>query len=206
MDKLIVTISREFGSGGRLIGMMLAQDLGINYYDRRLIELTAEKSGLSTKFLEKSEENASSSFLYSISSNAYTSTSGLLQYNVPIGDKAFFAQSDVIRELAAKESCVIVGRCSGYILRDNPSRVNVFLRGDLEDRIKRAKESYGIEDAGERTASIDKGRASYHQFYTGEKWDNLNSFDIVLNTSVFGVEESAAAILALIKKIRKKSS
>lgn len=165
MSKIIIAISREFASGGRIIGEKLAEELGISYYDRKLIQLAAEKSGLAPEFIEKSEERASSSFLFSLATNAHATNGYFLQYDVPVNDKAFYAQSEVIRELSEKESCVIVGRCAGYILRENPNCIKVFLYGGLENRLRRAVMDYGMEPDGlsDRLSKLDKGRSNYHK-------------------------------------------
>lgn len=197
--KVIITISREFGSGGRLIGELLAKELGIAYYDRKLIEMTAERSGLSPDFIARSEEQASSSFLFSLATSAHSTGGGyFMQYDVPVGDKAFFAQAAVIREVAEKESCVIVGRCAGYILKDDPDCINVFIHGSLDDRLRRAIEVYGLEPKGlaDKLVKADKGRANYHKYYTGESWSDIRAYDLAINTAKSGVNGAVQIIQA----------
>lgn len=199
MKKTIFTISREFASGGRLVGQMLAKELGIPFYDRELIELAAEKSGLSPEFIEKAEESASSSFLFGLATHAPTTNGYFLHYDMPISDRAFLAQAAVIREIAEKGSCVILGRCAGYILRDDPACINIFLHGSLEDRLNRAVEVYGMERKGlaDKLVKVDRGRANYHKYYTGEQWRDIHAYDIAINTGVSGIEGAVKAIIAI---------
>ena len=203
-DKIIITISREFGSGGREIGRLVAKELGINFYDRKIIDLTAEKSGLSETFIANTEEKITGSFFDSLTSSQYVSDFPLLSYATPIGNETFFAQAKVIKELAALESCVIIGRCSGYLLRNEPGHINVFVRGELTDRITRAQNEYNMSSdlSPKEITDIDKGRAKYYLFNTGEKWGELSSYDIVINTSKFGINGAVSAICTLAEAYR----
>ena len=197
MKDIIITISREFCSGGRVIAETVAMELGIPFYDRKLIELAAEKSGLSPEFIEHNENQPPSSFLYGLAING---KGGYGFQETPIGDRAFFAQADAIREIASKGGCVIVGRCAGYILRDDPHLMNVFLHAPLETRLQRARELYGMtgDDLAERLTRVDKGRRNYHKNYTGENWNDMRCYDLCINTAKVGVEGAARAILAAI--------
>ncbi len=202
MGNLVVTISREYGCDGRIIGKKVASALGILYYDRALIQMTADKSGLSPEFIEQTEEKATSSFLYNIASMAYSNASTMyMQYDTPPNDKAFFAQSKVIQELAEKHSCVIVGRCSEYVLRDNPDCVKVFLYADKEDRIQKCMNTEGLDrkKAEAMIKKTDKGRANYHKLYTGISWKELGQYDLAINTSKSGVDGAVSTILSFIK-------
>jgi cytidylate kinase len=196
MQGVIITISREYCSGGRLVGAAVAKELDIPMYDRQLIELAAKKSGLSPDFIENNENRKTSSFLYSLYAGGQLGSAYF--FDTPMGDKAFFAEAAVIRDLASKGSCVIVGRCAGYILREDPHLVGVFLHAPLEERMKRAKESYSMtdDDLAEKIVRMDRGRRNYHKTYTGENWSDINSNDIILNTAVSGIEGAAGAILA----------
>jgi len=204
MANLIITISREFGSGGRLIGKMLAQKLGINCFDRELIEKASEQSGLSPQFLESFETNASSSLLYGLLATPHPTSDIYLPYDVPIGDRAFFAQSAVIREFAEKESCVIIGRCADYILRDHPNCVAVFLRADMEDKLQRVAHIYGMEGdektLTEKITKIDRGRANYYKHYAGMNWGSVKLYDLCINTSISGIEGAVDTIAAFVKE------
>lgn len=189
MDKLIVTIGREFGSGGRQIGEQLAEELGINYYDKVILALASEKSGLSQEYIDRMEEQASSSFLFNLSMNAINTPDFFYQYDIPASDRAFFAQTAAIKELASKESCVIVGRCADYILRENNNCLKVFIRASKEERLKRLVDEYGIveKEAKERLEKMDKGRANYYKHYTGERWGQADLYDLIINSDVSGI-------------------
>ena len=190
MGNLIITISREFGSGGRKVGELLAQQLCIPFYDKEIIQITQEKSGLSQEFLENAEEHSRKSFLFSIATTAYADMKYPYQYDTPITDKAFFAQSDVIRDLAAKDNCVIVGRCADYILKDEEKMLRVFITADHDDRLKRIIDEYDIEEkeAPSKLKKADKARASYVRLYTGEEWGSIHNHDLIINTSFTGIE------------------
>ena len=202
MNKIIVAISRQFGSGGRIIGERLAAELGILFYDKTIIELAAKKSGLSTDFIEKSEEHASNSFLFNLASSSYTAPSYMFHYDLPIADKAFFAQASVIKELAAKDSCVIVGRCADYILRNEPNCIKVFVHANMEDRKKRIENIYKIsaDEVESKINKIDKGRANYYRHYTSEKWGDIFNHDLAINTSIVGINGAVRVIKAMLKE------
>lgn len=190
VGNLIVTISREFGSGGRKVGEMLAQQLCIPFYDKEIIQITQEKSGLSKEFIENAEEHSRKSFLFSIATAAYSDMKYTYQYDTPITDKAFFAQSDVIRELASKNNCVIVGRCADYILKEETKLLRVFITANHDDRLKRIINEYGIDEkeAPSKIKKADKARASYVRLYTGNEWGSIQNYDLVINTSFFDVD------------------
>ncbi|HHU05842.1 MAG TPA: cytidylate kinase-like family protein [Clostridiales bacterium] len=205
MKKTVITISREYGSGGRTVGILLAEELGINCYDRAVIEKAAEKSGMSPEFIENVEEKAASSFFFNLSQATYSSFTPVLTYDVHPTDKAFFAQAEVIREIASHGSAVIVGRCADYILRDEPDAIHVFLHGDREDRLRRIISEYGIpeQEAREQIKQIDKGRANYYKSYTGGTWGDSRRYDMCINTSRTGISGAVAAIKALVLETRK---
>ena len=168
MSNYVISISREFGSGGRLIGKRLAARLGIPCYDRTLIQKTSEKSGLSPEFIARAEERARSRFHLTftpigIGIPTYT------QQGVPVSLQAFFAQAEVIRELADQGPCVIVGRCSDYVLGERPECLKVFVHAPLEDRVVRCVEEYHIptSNMSERIRDMDRGRSNYYNYYTG---------------------------------------
>ena len=189
----IITISREFGTGARLIGREVAALLNYGYYDRALIEMAAEKSGLSEEFIERTEEKASNSFLFNLATAAY-----MASYTVPVNDRAFLVQSDVIRDIARSGNGVIVGRCADYILKDHPRLLRVFIYANKEDRINRIVNEYGqdAKNAESVLTKIDKGRANYHKFYTGTNWRSLDNYDLCINTSNTGIQGAVMAIKA----------
>lgn len=198
MANCIITISREFGTGARIIGREVANQLGFGYYDRALIEMAAEKSGLSEEFIERTEEKASNGFLYNLATAAYIASDITLQYSVPANDQAFLVQSDVIRDIARSGNGVIVGRCADFILKDHPTLLRVFLYGEREDRLNRIVNEYGQDPRGAESmlTRIDKGRANYHKFYTKTPWRDLDNYDLCMNTTSTGIQGAVMAIKA----------
>ena len=201
MEKNVITISREYGSGGRHIGELLANDLGIPFYDKDIIRMASEKSGLSAGFIEKSDESIPNTFLHNLKYSGYTSYDSISFYDTPVTDKVFLAQSAVIKELASQGSCVIVGRCAGYILRDEPSLVTIFIRALIEDRVRHAVEYYELspQNALDRIKKIDKGRTNYYKYYTSRQWGSIDNYDLVVNSSFTGISGAVEVIKALLR-------
>ena len=205
MEEFVITISREYGSGGRYVGDLLAKELGIPFYDKEIIHMVAEKSGLSEGFIEKSDESMPNTFLHNLKYSPYSPYSAqdaIAFYDIPVTDTVFLAQSSVIKELAARGSCVIVGRCADYILKDFERRVSIFIRGTLEDKIDRAVKYYGLspEKAAERIRKIDKSRTNYYKYYTSRQWGSMGHFDLAINTSFTGVESAVEIIKTMLKE------
>ena len=205
MSNYVISISREFGSGGRLIGKQLAARLGIPCYDRTLILKTAEKSGLSPDFIARAEERARSRFHMSIAPIGIGAPT-MSSHGIPVSHQAFFAQSDVIRELADQGPCVIVGRCSDYVLGERSNCLKVFIYADLADRVTRCAEEYHIETANmtERVKEIDRGRANYYNYYTGHNWGEMRQYDLTLNSSATGVDGAVELIATLVRLWEKR--
>ncbi len=195
----IITISREFGTGARLIGKELATLLGYKYYDRAIIQMAAERSGLSPEFIERNEEKATNSFLFNLSTSAYVTSGINFQDTMPVNDKAFIAQSEVIKEIAKTGHSVIVGRCANYVLQGHPKLLRVFLYGDKDNRLNRIINEYGYDPKKAETDlnKIDRGRANYHKFYTGLPWKDISNYDICLNTSVTGITGTVRTLKTL---------
>ncbi len=183
MNVPVITIAREYGSGGRLIGESVAKSLDIPFYDKELILMAAKKSGLSEDYIRRTEQIKSASFLYSL-----YMTSQVL----PMSDQIFLVQSKIIRELAEKGPCVIVGRCADYVLRNMPNCMNVFIHAPIEERMQRAKEEYKDDAANmeDYVRKQDKKRASYYNYFSQSKWGNAHNYHIALN-STLGIEKSA---------------
>ena len=202
----IISISREFGSGGRLIGKRLAARLDIPCYDRTIIQRTAEKSGLSPEFIAKAEERARSRFHLSSAAVGMGTSPFAHTQGVPVSHQAFFAQTEVIREMAAEGPCVIVGRCSDYILEEQPGCLKVFIYADLASRVSRCVEEYGLdpEDMEKRILRQDRGRANYYNYYTGLNWGDMRRYDLTLNSSTTGVDGAVALIAALVRLKEKE--
>ena len=197
-NNTIITIGRQYGSGGKAIGEQLAKELGIPFYDKELIALAAEKSGMSVDLLKEVDERASNSLLYSLSTgmvNLHTGT-GPTFYNLPMNDRLFIVQADLIKQFAAEGPCVIVGRCADYILRENPNLVRVFIHADLDSRVKHAIAEYGISPnkAEETVQKTDKKRASYYNYYSSYKWGQLDNYDLCLNSGLIGIDGSVKMI------------
>lgn len=185
MDNRIITISREFGSGGRTIGKQLAAKLGIPCYDAELLEKIAEKSGFAKDYIAEQGEYAVGSHWFS---NAF---SGRDYTGHSYQDDLWMIQRKIILELAEKESCVIVGRCADYILRDDPNCLRVFIHSNMDSRAKRIVEQYGESSNSpeKRLKEKDKRRAAYYQFYTDMKWGVAQNYHITLNSGLLGIDK-----------------
>lgn len=195
-DRIIISIGRQYGSGGREIGKKLAEIFNINFYDKELITLAAKESGFSEEILKENDENHNGSFLYSLVMGTYTGGD-----NLPLNHKLFLAQFDTIKKLASEKSCVIIGRCADYALEYNPNCVKVFIHADLDSRIKRAIDVYGespdkVEEVIKKT---DKKRESYYNFYTGKKWGQMQNYDITINSAFSGIDGAVKAIADLVR-------
>lgn len=188
-NNLVITIGRQNGSGGRKIGFMLAEELGVKCYDRELLTLAAKSSGLCEDILEAHDETATNSFLYSLVMDTYalgyTSSTHL---DMPINHKVFLAQFDVIKELAQKEACVIVGRCADYALSEHNNVVNIFITADDEDRVAKIAKtnSTSFDKAKELLIKTDKKRSSYYNYYSNKRWGDSRSYDLCINSSRLG--------------------
>ena len=205
-QKLIITVGRQYGSGGRAIGKKLAEALGISFYNREIIELAAKRSGMSEEAFEKVDETAASSLLYSIATGSYMFGNYVSpQVDLPLNDKLFIMQSEIIKSIAAKESCVIVGRYADYILKDRTDVINIFIHADKETRKKRAINEYGIapNKVENYLNKIDKKRNTYYNYYTGEKWGYSTNYDLCLDSSLLGIEGCVHIIENLIKEREK---
>lgn len=199
---LVITIGRQCGSGGRLIGQKVAEKLGVKFYDKELLTLAAKNSGLCEELFETHDEKPTSSFLYSLVMDTYSmgyTTSAYM--DMPINHKIFLAQFDTIKKLADEESCVIVGRCADYALADYPNTVTVFITGNDDKKIANLKAQYNVDDAKAKDIMVktDKKRSSYYNYYSSKKWGDARSYDMCLNSSVVGVDGAVEAILAFAK-------
>ncbi|NLJ31394.1 MAG: cytidylate kinase-like family protein [Clostridiales bacterium] len=191
MNQTIFTIGRQYGSAGREIGKRLAQSLDIPFYDKALIALAAKESGLSEKVLQNADEKASGSLLYSLIMGNYTFGSlPEISENLPVNDRLFSIQSDLIKKAAEKGPCVIVGRCADDILRENPHLFSVFIFADKFSRMDRIVDQYGIEPekAAEFLVKKDKQRANYYNFYTNKKWGGVENYHLSLDSSSVGID------------------
>ena len=191
MPNRVITISREFGSGGRTIGKMAAEKLGIPCYDAELIEKIAEQSGYSAEYIKQEVEYGTGGWLSAVFADRST---GLTNQ-----DKMFSIQSRIIEELANEGPCVIVGRCADFVLRDKADCLNVFIHASMEKRAERIVKEYGerAESPEKRLKEKDKRRAAYHRFYTDMKWGHAQNYHVCLDSGEFGIEKCAEIIAQL---------
>lgn len=200
MNAKIITISREFGSGGRSIGKLVAEQLGYAFYDKALVERIAKESGYAEDFIERRGEDATSksSFLFNLSRSGGGGFDGM----PAITDKLYVIQYNTIKKLAEESPCVIVGRCSDYILRNETDSLHVFIHADAEFRARRIVEIYGERDNAplKRVEEKDKKRQVYYKNYTGRIWGMSENFDLCLNSGKIGIEKCAEIIVGLAKK------
>ena len=203
--KIIITIARQYGSGGREIGERVAELLGIPLYDKQLITDAAAKGSLNEEVIRSADESAANSLLYTLAmgSNHYGAAMHF-GYKMPLNDKLFILQSEVIKEYAEGGSCVIIGRCADYVLRDDHDVFRLFIYGDLEHRKARVAERHPEVKPAQVIDLInktDKRRASYYNFYTGNKWGKVDNYDMAINSSTLGIEGTAQVIAASVRKL-----
>jgi cytidylate kinase len=203
--KIIITIARQYGSGGREIGEKIGQMLGIPVYDKQIITDAAAKGDLNTEVIKNADETAANSLLYTLAvgSNVLGATMNF-GYKMPLNDKLFLLQAEVIKEYAAEGSCVIIGRCADYVLRDEENILRLFIYGDLEHRQARVKERHPeIKDTQtiDVINKIDKRRSTYYNFYTGNKWGKYDNYDMAINSSTHSIEGTAKLICAAAKML-----
>lgn len=195
MKKVIITIGREFGSGGREIGMKLAKKLGIPFYDKELIVHAAEKTNLEESIVERYDEKHAFP--------AFSSSNIFDIYQMPMSDRVYIAQADVLRELAAKGSCVIVGRCANYVLDDDAALFSVFVHAPMKDKIKRKKSVLPGKSDSEIEAhirKIDKKRAKYYSYYTDGVWGAAATYDLCINSGAIGIDGAVDLIIDAVSK------
>ena len=208
MGYKVYTIGREFGSMGQLVGEKLAERLGIKCYDKELLQQAAKESGFCEEIFENHDEKPTNSFLYSLVMDTYSAgnyaTASFL--DMPLNHKVFLAQFDTIKNLAEKESCVIVGRCADYALANYPDVINIFVRAELDDRIKLISKRLDITEnkAKDLILKNDKQRASYYNYYTSKKWGDTSSYDLTINTSKISVDNAVDLILDFSRYIDAK--
>ena len=190
-NNTIITIARQYGSGGHDIGKKLAEELTIPFYDKELLERAAKDSGFCQEIFENYDEKPTNSFLYSLVMDTYSmgySTAAFAE--MPLNHKIFLAQFNAIKDIAKEGPCVIVGRCADYALADFPNVVNVYLYADLQSRIARIARRHDVTDAKAKDLiqKTDKSRASYYNYYTNKKWGEATGYDLCLNTASLGID------------------
>ena len=203
MPEYVITIARGFGSGGKTIGKLLAERLDIDYYDNDLIRLASEESGINLELFGKADERVKmnlfkrynrsyGSKLIPPDSDEFVSTDNLFNY-----------QAKIIRELADKQNCIIIGRCGDYILKDNPRVIRLYVYADRKTCIKNVTDRYDVspKEAHERIVSLDRARAAYYKYYTGKNWEDVNNYDLCLNTSKISFDKAVDIIVDYMKQM-----
>lgn len=201
MEPYVINIGRQLGSGGRAIGHLLAEQLGIAYYDREILNLAAKESGLCTEIFEKSDER--NSFLRTLGNIIpFVGGSGTYYNNEISNENLFRIQAEAIRKAASEHSCIFIGRCADYVLRDMQRCVNVFVAADLEDRVRNVCRLMECdhEKALEFIEQGDKQRADFYNFYSSGRWGAADTYHLCINSSVLGIEGTAAFIKAFVEK------
>ena len=206
--RIIISIGRESGSGGRRIGLELASRLGIKCYDKELIAEAAKASGLAQEILANNDEVPTRSFLYSLVMDTYSMayhTSGPV--DMPIEQKVFLAQYNAIRKIAAEESAVFVGRCADYALEDDPDLISIFITADEPDKIAHVMETYHLNEskAKDYIQKTDKRRSNYYNYYANKKWGVADSYDLCLNRSRLGFDGTVEAIIQFVELAQKEA-
>lgn len=205
MKNYIVTIAREYGSGGRECGKKLAELTGYKFYDKDLITLAAQKSGMSTDALNSVDEKAASSLLYTLALGSSIYNSGMGSVNLPINDKLFVVQSQIIKDIAnSGEGAIIVGRCADYVLSERDNVVKVYITSDFDTRVNTVMKRHDLTQSQARDLIIktDKRRSNYYSYYTGEKWGKADKYDVVVSTARIGIDGAAGLIADYIKNAR----
>lgn len=195
---IIITIAREYGSGGRYVGKLLSEKLGIKLYDKSLISLVSDESGLSAEYIEENEQTINGKLLANFNSQYYN--------NLSNDDNLFIAESNAIKEIASKGSCIIVGRCADYILKNNDNVFSVFLYNSDESKINRAVKYYGLNEknALKEIQKINKSRENHYKYYTNKNWKDMSNYSLAINVDTFGVEKTADIIKESIKSLDNK--
>lgn len=191
-DHIIITIAREYGSGGRYIGRLVAEKLGLKFYDKEFIQKLAQKTGLSEEYIENSEQKREA--LDNLNNGYYAGMNN--------ADELYVHEANLIKEIARKESCVIIGRCADFVLRDRKDVTKLFIYNDMESKIKRATKYYGLDKqkAEKEIAKINKLRANHYKYYTEKEWNDHSNYDLCINSDALGVEKSAELICDFVKQ------
>ena len=196
---LIITIGREYGSGGHEIGEKLAKLLKIGFYDKELIRLAAEKSGLSDEFVENHEQRSRTGFIQNLGFSPVYNGGFLSSSYLPLSESLFISQAQVIREIAEKSPAVIVGRCADYVLSERENTINVFIFAPKEDRVRRIMERHNVDEATalKEIAASDKERGNHYFRYSDQKWGKAQNYDVCINSSLMGIEKTAEMLADL---------
>ncbi len=200
MGKVIITIGRQYGSGGRYIGRLVAEKLGIPFYDKELIAITAKEGNLNQNIIESLDETSSNRFFYALPSSSFMPSSIATSFDLTMNDRLFLVQSRVIKEIADKGSAVIVGRCSDYVLRDNPDVINVYIHAPIDARVENAVKNYGLNPATAKkiVEKTDETRMKYYNYYSNRKWGIADNYTLSVDSSL-GLDTTVDIIVTAAK-------
>lgn len=206
----IITIGRQFGSGGHEIGEKLAQHFGIKYYDKELLTRAAKESGFCEEMMQSHDERPTSSFLYNLVMDTYSFGYNSASFvDMPISHKVFLAQFDTIKKIADEGPCVIVGRCADYALSEYKNCLNIFIHAEEKCKIKRIMDKYSEASTEQKAKDMmikkDKQRQSYYNYYSSKKWGRADSYDLSINSSILGVDGTVKLLLQYIEDFEKKA-
>jgi len=203
--KTVITIGRQFGSGGHDVGKQLAEKLGIDFYDKELLGRAAKETGINPELFARADEQPTNSFLYSMSLGTVGLHTGFMATpDYLTNDKLFTLQSETIRSIAQEHSCVIIGRCADYVLRDHPGLVSVFVHSDIERRVSRVMEraNMNAEQARQAIKKTDRRRSSYYNYFTDRNWGGVDNYDLSVDSGRVGVEGAVELIAKFIELTR----
>lgn len=204
----VITIGRQFGSGGREIGEKLAARYDIKFYDKELLKRAAKDSGICPELFENNDEKPTSSFLYNLVTDTYAFGYSSPYVEMPLSHKVFLAQFDTIKKIASEGPCVIVGRCADYALGEFTNTLSIFINAPLEDRIERIRSKYKEENDLSKLKDMiiknDKARANYYNYYSSKKWGRADSYDLCINSSILGIDGSVDMIADFIDRFGEK--
>jgi cytidylate kinase len=201
-EKYVITIGRQLGSGGREIGQKLAAQLGISFYDKELIRIASQQSGLKEEFFERVDEKKHFSIFPGLFGIRTSFTDDLFSDYYLSNETLFTIQSDIIRKLAEEGSCIFVGRCADYVMKEQPNCLNIFISADIEDRIRRISERHKVPDskAREIIEKTDKSRSGYYNYFSGKAWGAAFSYHLCINSSLLGIDETLTIIRGFAEK------
>ena len=208
MEHFIITIARTYGSGGRTMGKMLAKELGIKYYDRELLRLASDESGINEALFGKADEKLKNSSLFRIAKKVYNGEVIPPDSDDFVSnDNLFNYQAKVIKQLADEESCVIIGRCADHILRDYKNAIRIFCYAPLEDCVEREKSLTSLPEKEilKKIQKIDRHRAEYYNYYTGHEWDDAKNYDMCINTASLSYEEIVTIVTSYIDVVKNRN-
>lgn len=205
----IITIGRQFGSGGKEIGARLAEELGIPFYDRELLTRAAKESGFCEEMIQTHDERPTNSFLYNLVMDTYSFGYNASSFmDMPISHKIFLAQFDTIKKMASEGPCVIVGRCADYALSDYENCIHLFIYGEEKVKVKRIMEKYNLSESKAKDMIVkkDKQRQSYYNYYSSKKWGRADSYDLCINSSLLGIEGTVKLIIQAVEDFETRDN